>query len=332
MNIKLSHGGGGRETADLISSRILKYLGNDRLNRLEDGARLPDLHSPVFTTDSFVIKPLFFPGGDIGKLAVCGTANDLSVMGATPEYLSLCLIIEEGFLLDELDRILQSISNEAASLKIKIVCGDTKVVEKGCADGLFINTSGIGNALKGFSPSIHSIKEGDALIFSGQTGNHGIAILSARKELRFSSEISSDCALLHPLVERIAASGGDVHAMRDATRGGLSAVANEMGFASNLTLELHEEKIPIHPAVRSACDLLGLNPLDLANEGKLLLAVTPNDAEKTLAAMRRHPLGRDAAIIGKAVKKGPFPAVLETTLGGRLILEMPRGELLPRIC
>ena len=332
MNIKLAHGGGGRETSDLIHSLILKHLGNEVLNQLEDGAVIETSAKSVFTTDSFVVKPLFFFGGDIGKLAVCGTLNDLSVMGAVPQYLSMALIIEEGLKSEDLDKIIESAAKETRALGVKVVCGDTKVVEKGGADGLFINTSGIGFARDGFAPSIHNIRDGDVLIFSGNAGDHGIAILGARKELKFTSGVKSDCAVLHPLIELIISSGAEIHAMRDATRGGISAVANEMGTASGTTLVLKEKHIPIQPSVRSACELLGMNPLDLANEGKILVSVRPQDADIVLDAMKRHPLGRDAAIIGIVEKKGRFPAIIETPLGSRIILEMPRGELLPRIC
>lgn len=332
MRVKLAQGGGGRETAALISELILSRFSNPILDRLEDAAILETGQPVAFTTDSFVVKPLEFPGGDIGKLCVCGTLNDLSVMAAVPKYLSLALIIEEGLEMALLERVLASAAREAAAQNIRVVCGDTKVVEKGGADGLFINTSGLGLLRSGARPSASGLKPGDALIFSGFSGDHAIAVLGARKELNFSTSIVSDCACLEPLVAALFASGCQIHSMRDVTRGGLSAVANELGEASKATLVIEREAVPVRPETQAACDLLGFNPLDLANEGKILIGVPDGDAPKALKALRAHPLGRDAAVIGRIEPRGSFPALLQTALGNRIILEMPRGELLPRIC
>jgi hydrogenase expression/formation protein HypE len=324
VKIKLADGGGGKETAVLIENIILKHLGNEVLGRLEDGAVLPGQDSVVFTTDSYVVKPLFFPGGDIGKLAVCGTLNDLAVMGAVPEHLSLALIIEE--------RIVESIAAECVRERVRVVCGDTKVVEKGSGDGLFINTSGIGRLRPGVSLSASGMRPGDSILLNGPVGQHGAAILGARKELGFSAGIESDCAALTSLISAVFDCGGGVRAMRDATRGGLAAVVNELGRLSGVTVCIDEAKVPIPDQVQAACGLLGLSPFELANEGRVVAAVDPGRAEEILSAMRGHPLGRQAEIIGRVEEKGPFPAVLKTRLGARIVLEMPRGEHLPRIC
>ncbi|MFH0921419.1 MAG: hydrogenase expression/formation protein HypE [Fibrobacterota bacterium] len=331
--IRIAHGGGGRETAALIHSVIQKRLGNPVLDRLEDGAVLEGLPSPlVFTTDSFVVQPLFFPGGDIGKLSVCGTVNDLAVMGAEPKYLSLALIIEEGFATEDLERIIDSVAATAREAGVTVVCGDTKVVEKGGADGLFINTAGLGARRPGIAPSISAVRPGDILLVNGPVGDHAVAVLGARKKLNFTTALESDCAPLHSLAAALFDSGVPIHAMRDATRGGLSAVMNEMALASNVTMVVDEKNVPVRDAVRAACGLLGFNPFDLANEGKLVVAAPAHYADRLLDAMRAHPLGREAAVVGCVEASGRFPAVLETRFGGRIILEMPRGELLPRIC
>ncbi len=332
MKIKLAHGGGGKETAALVNDLIRRQLGNDILDRMEDGAVLVQEGKTVFTTDSFVVKPLFFPGGDIGKLSVCGTINDIAVMGAVPQYLSLSLIIEEGFSLADLERIVESIASECGKEGVKVVCGDTKVVEKGSGDGLFINTAGIGRLREGVTWSISSVEAGDAILTNGFIGEHGAAILGARKELNFISDIESDCASLTSLVSQIMTNGPDIHAMRDATRGGIAAVVNEMGLASGLTICLEEEKVPVSPKVSSICDLLGIRPLELANEGKMVVALKPEHADEVLVSMRAHPLGKHAEIIGYAEAMGPFPSVLKNSLGARVILDMPAGEHLPRIC
>lgn len=331
MKIKLASGGGGRETAALIENVILKHLGNEVLNRLDDGAVLRGKGDFVFTTDSYVVKPLFFPGGDIGKLSVCGTINDLAVMGAIPEYLSLSLIIEEGFELASLERIVGSIAAECRKEKVDVVCGDTKVVDRGSGDGLFINTSGVGRLREGVSLSSSNLEPGDAILLNGSVGEHGVAILGAREELNLSAGVESDCASLTSLVTTIL-ENGRVRAMRDATRGGLAAVVNEMGKMSGVTVVIDEVKVPVTEKIHAACGLLGLSPFELANEGKVVVAAESAAAERILSAMRNHPLGRRAEIIGVVEEKGSFPAVLKTRLGTRIVLEMPRGEHLPRIC
>lgn len=332
MKVKLAHGGGGRETHALLEGLILRHLGNSFLDAMEDAAVL-DLQGPVaFTTDAYVVKPLFFPGGDIGKLAVCGTANDLAVMGAVPSFLSLSLIIEEGLEQDMLERILKSIASESRTGNLQVVCGDTKVVERGSGDGLFINTSGIGQVRNGADLSVSHVEPGDVILTNGSVGEHGAAILGARHDIPIQPGIESDCAQLASLVQCILDTGCRVHAIRDATRGGLAAVANEMGLASGVTLVLQEKKIPVSRRVRAFCDLLGMNPFEMANEGKLVAAVPERDADAVLKAMKGHGQGGDAAVIGRVEEKGPFPAILETLLGVRTILDMPRGENLPRIC
>lgn len=332
MKIQLSHGSGGKETQDLINSLIKKHLGNKILNKMEDSAVLKAPGKIAFTTDSFVVQPLFFPGGDIGKLALCGTVNDLAVMGAVPEHLSLSLIIEEGLDLKDLERILKSIARECQKGKFGIVCGDIKVVEKGKGDGLFINTSGIGRIKRKREMSISRVRPGHAILVNGQVGDHGASVLSRRNQLTAGASIKSDCAQLTPLIQSLLKSCCRIHAMRDATRGGLAAVANEMGSSSNVTVILQEKNIPVSRQVRGFCDLLGFSPYEMANEGKVVMAIDPRDAEKALGIMKDHALGSKAAIIGKAEKKGDFPAVMETKLGSRVILEMPGGEHLPRIC
>jgi len=332
MKITRAHGGGGRETEKLIHDIIVEYLGNPVLNSLEDAAVIPGGEELVFSTDSFVVSPLFFPGGDIGKLAVCGTVNDIAVRGGVPGFLSLALIIEEGLDTADLEKIIKSISTECSRESIQVVCGDTKVVEKGSGDGLFINTAGIGVLRKETSLSVKNLKPGDTLLVNGSVGEHGAAILGARRELNITSDLVSDCAPLISLVDCILGTGAEVHALRDATRGGIAAVVNEMAQGSGVTAVLKEESIPVKKEVTGVCSLLGMSPFDMANEGKLVAAVSPDGANTVLEAMKNHPLGKDAARIGTVEEQGQFPAVLITSLGVRNILEMPRGELLPRIC
>ena len=332
MKIKLSHGAGGKEGAELINKLILKYLGNDILSKMEDSAVLAGCNKLAFTTDSFIVKPLFFPGGNIGKLAVCGTLNDLAVMGATPKYLSLSHIIEEGFEIEDLETIVKTLGEECRQAGVMVVCGDTKVAENGAVDSIFINTSGIGVFESDKKFSISEAKEGDLIIVSGTIGEHGIAILNARKEISFSSDLISDCAVLYPLIKNMMASGAKIHSMRDATRGGLSAVVNEMGIASQVSVLIKEELVPVTSSVQSVCNLFGFNPMELANEGRVVIAVAKEDAQELVSVMQAHPLGTGAKIIGEVQKKQAFPALLETRLGVKNILEMPRGELLPRIC
>ena len=329
--ILLSHGSGGEETQKLIKELFLKYLGNEVLNRLEDASILRISSEIAFTTDSFTVSPPFFRGGDIGKLAVAGTVNDLAVMGARPLYLSVGFIIEEGLELGDLERIVKSMGEEASKTGVKVVAGDTKVVPKGQVDKVFINTSGIGEVVrKGLSA--HNLRPGDAIIVSGTVGDHGACILAEREGMEFELPIESDCRALWGLVEKVLQTGAEVHAMRDPTRGGLSAVLNEWAEQSGVEIEVDEEKIPVKESVQGLCELLGFEPTHLANEGMVVLAVAPEHAELVLETLRSHPYGRSARAIGRVAGKGKARVVLKTPYGARRLMEAPSGELLPRIC
>jgi hydrogenase expression/formation protein HypE len=332
--ILLAHGGGGRLTANLISNNILPKFSNEILDQLADAASLQlDSGAVCFTTDSYVVKPLFFNGGDIGKLAVCGTVNDLAVAGAKPVALSLSLIIEEGFELDVLDRILESAAEAAAGAGVSIVAGDTKVVETGAADGLFINTAGIGTKLQGVNLSPAEISPGDRIIINGSIGDHGMTIISQREGIKFESQLKSDCASVAQLTCRILETVTGVKFMRDPTRGGLAATVNEIANATGHSIELYEKDIPIKPTVRAAADMLGFDLLDIANEGKVVIVTAPGIADKVLDICKAHPLGKDAGIIGQVVESEDRPIVeLITKIGGRRIVQMPYGRELPRIC
>jgi hydrogenase expression/formation protein HypE len=286
----------------------------------------------AFTTDSYVVQPIFFPGGDIGKLAVCGTVNDLAMVGATPHYLSLAFIIEEGLLISDLEKVVNSIKETTADAGVAVVTGDTKVVNRGTADKLFINTAGIGTVAAGVDISSHNARPGDMLILSGAVGDHGIAVLSQREGINFTTELKSDCAPLNGLVAEMLASSHNIHCLRDPTRGGLATTLNEIAEQSSVSIRIYEEKIPVREAVSSACEMLGLDPLYVANEGKLVAAVSPGDAEKILERMKKHQYGRDAAIIGEIMEENPGRVVMETRLGTTRIVDMLVGEPLPRIC
>jgi hydrogenase expression/formation protein HypE len=316
--VTIAHGGGGTRMQDLLRDLIFPALGEGSLDAAEDAARfdVPD-GQLAFTTDSFVVKPLFFSGGDIGKLAVCGTVNDLAMVGARPLYLTLGLILEEGLALDDLARALGSLAASAKSAGVRVVAGDTKVVEKGKADGMYINTSGVGVVPAGVEISISGARPGDALLINGYVGDHGIAVLKDRGDFTFDVALDSDCAPLNGLVEAMLGAG-EVHSLRDPTRGGLAAALKEMSTASGVAFEIDEGSIPVREQVRAICEVLGLDPLYVANEGKLLAAVAPQDAPGVLAVIRTHPLGKDASIIG--------------SLGSSRLLRMPSGEQLPRIC
>lgn len=340
--ITLSDGAGGRLSHRLIKEIFLKKLGNTILNRLDDSAVLPPVppaspekrgerfSSLVFTSDSYIVKPIFFPGGNIGKLSVCGTVNDLAVMGAKPLYMSLSVIIEEGFELEELKKIVASIAEISRNAGVKIVCGDTKIAEKNAVDKIFITTSGVGAVDSRLALSGNNAAPGDAVILSGTIADHGIAVLNARQGLGLRGKIISDVAPLNNLVEKIL-KAGRVHAMRDPTRGGLAATMNEIAEQSNVGIELEEAKIPIQKPVKTACDILGLDPLYIANEGKLAAVVKFIDAQKILSAMRKHPLGKNSEIIGRITSK-PKGVFLKTKIGGKRILQMLEGEQLSRIC
>jgi hydrogenase expression/formation protein HypE len=335
-HILLAHGSGGLLTGQLIERLILPAFSNAALDPLDDQAILALPAEPggrvAFTTDSYVVTPLFFPGGDIGALAVNGTVNDLAVGGARPLALSLAFILEEGLPIADLQRIIASARDAAARAGVPIVTGDTKVVERGCGDKVFINTSGLGWVPPGVDLSSRRIRPGDAILLSGAIGDHGVAILSQREGLDLAGEIASDTAALHELTAAVLARCPEVHAMRDPTRGGLAATLVEIATRNRLGIAAEERAIPVHDGVRGACELLGLDPLLLANEGKLVVFLPQAQAEPALAAMRGHPLGREAAQIGRVTTEAPGLVVLRTPVGGRRILDLPFAEPLPRIC
>lgn len=325
--ITLDYGSGGKKTSRLIESIIVPAFANDELGQLNDGAILGDT---VFSTDSFVVSPMFFPGGDIGELAVCGTVNDVSVCGGEPQYLSCALIIEEGLKSEELEKVIASMSKAAEKAGVKIVTGDTKVVEKGRGDGLYINTAGIGRLrYKNLDPK--SIKAGDKVLVSGTVGDHGTAVMLARSGMMQGS-LMSDCAPLNGLVRDVMESGAAVRCLRDPTRGGVATTLNEFTEGTELSIELNETAIPVRGEVRAACDMLGLDPLYCANEGKLLCIVAPEDAEKALQAMQANEYGKNAAIIGDVTINYPGKVIIRTRAGGSRILQKLAGAQLPRIC
>ena len=331
--ILLAHGGGGSLSQELIKDLILKNFKGKPLEFLEDSAVL-NLKGNRFayTTDSYVVKPLFFPGGDIGKLAVAGTINDLAMMGAKPLYLTLSFIVEEGLDFDILEKIINSIKKTSAFSGVKIVAGDLKVVEYGSADKIFINTSGVGLIDKKTFISSHNARMGDRIILSGTVAEHGLTILSQRQSLSFASRLKSDCAPLYSLVKEMLREGADIHALRDPTRGGVAAVLNEIASSSRVSMEIEERKIPVRKSVQALADLLGLDPLNIPNEGKLIALVDKKAASRILARMRRHPLGRKTEIIGRVVKGSSGQVTLRTKIGGERIIDSPLGEELPRIC
>ena len=328
--VTLDYGSGGSRTAQLIEELLLPAFQNDALAQLGDGATL-DLTGPlVFSTDSFVVDPIFFPGGDIGKLSVCGTVNDLAMCGGLPKHLSLAFIIEEGFPFADLRRIVTSIAETARDCGISVVTGDTKVVERGHGHGIYINTSGIGQlAHPGLSPA--NIRAGDQVILSGTMGDHGTAVMLARSGLLEGGELVSDCMPLHRLAAAALACGG-VRVLRDPTRGGVATTLNEFVNGGVRSVELDEDSLPVSDSVRSACDMLGLDPLYIANEGKLLAVVAPESAQDVLNALRAQPGGEQAAIIGTVTDSHPGHVVLKTLLGGSRILSKLSGAQLPRIC
>ncbi len=326
--ITLDYGSGGKKTAALIDEIIIPELGNNALNALGDGAILDG--QLAFSTDSFVVDPLFFPGGDIGKLCVCGTVNDLAMCGAEPKYLSLALIIEEGLPTESLRRIVASIKAAAEAAGVAVVTGDTKVVERGRGDGVYITTSGIGVVrYPGLGPE--RMRPGDAVLISGTAGDHGAAVMLARDAL-MEGEIRSDCAALNGLVRAVLESGAQVRVLRDPTRGGVATTLCEFAESAALGIELDEAAIPVRRDVSAACALLGLDPLYCANEGKMLAVVAAKDEERALAAMRGVPEGKNAAIIGRVISERPGKVVLRTAMGGSRILQKLAGAQLPRIC
>ena len=330
--ILLAHGSGGKLAHDIIRNSFLSALENPVLSQLDDSAIIEPAGRLAFTTDSYVVQPIFFPGGDIGKLAVCGTINDLAMVGATPHYLSLAFIIEEGLPLIELEKVVDSIKETTVAAGVAVVTGDTKVVNRGTADKLFINTAGIGTVAAGVDISGHNARPGDILILSGTIGDHGIAVLSQREGINFSTDLKSDCAPLNGLVAEILAVSRDIHCLRDPTRGGLATTLNEIAEQSGVSIRIYEDKIPVREEVASACEMLGLDPLYVANEGKLVAAVNPDDAENILERMKKHPYGQDAMIIGEVREENPGRVVMKTSLGTTRIIDMLVGEPLPRIC
>ena len=335
--VTLSMGGGGAHSSQLLSEVFLPIYGNEILNTLDDSAALTvDTAHLAFTTDSYTIQPIFFPGGDIGTLSICGTVNDLAAKGARPLAIAAAFIIEEGFLIEDLKKIARSMRKATGALGINLVTGDTKVVRRGDADGIFITTSGIGAIMEGMDISSSRARPGDDILISGTIADHGMAILNAREGLGFTPEIRSDVAPLCEIVEGISAWSGFLHVMRDPTRGGVASALNEIARASRVTATLFEDKLPIRREVRSCCDLLGMDPLYIASEGKLVIVADPGATADILKAMRTMPLGRDAAVIGM-VDATPYadqipPVSLRTNIGTKRFVPLLEGELLPRIC
>jgi hydrogenase expression/formation protein HypE len=332
--IVMGHGGGGKLGNELVEHLFLPAFRNAELENLGDAAVL-DLGGGklAMSTDSFVVQPLFFPGGSIGELAVNGTVNDLAVSGAEPKYLSVSFILEEGFPLAQLAAIVDDMARAAATAGVKIVTGDTKVVERGHGDGCYINTAGVGLLRPGISVSPLHAMPGDAILVSGFIGDHGMAIMSVREGLEFESQIRSDCAALNGLIaEALGAAGAAIHTMRDPTRGGLASTLNEIAQASGVGIEIDEPSLPVRPEVQSACELLGLDPVYVANEGKAVFFVAPEAAEQLLTVLRAHPLGRDAAHIGRVTAEHKRMLVARTAMGANRVIPIQIGEQLPRIC
>jgi hydrogenase expression/formation protein HypE len=333
--VLLGHGSGGSLSADLLKKLFLPALGNETLDRLEDQAtlRLPKgMGRLAFTTDAFVVKPLFFPGGDIGRLAVHGTVNDLAVGGATPLYLSAAFILEEGLALADLRRIVASMQAACAEAGVALVTGDTKVVDRGKGDQVFITTSGVGVVAEGVSMSIHNARPGDHILISGTLGDHGVAIMSVREGIEFETVLESDSAPLTGLVKVMMEACGEIRCMRDPTRGGLSSALNELAGASRVGVRLDESSLPVKAEVKAACEMLGLDPLYVANEGKLMAVVPAEHSDRVLRAMQGHPLGRNAARIGEVVDDHLGMVVMRSLVGGERVVTMIAGEQLPRIC
>ena len=333
--ILLAHGSGGRLSQNLVERLFLRHFENPTLLRLDDAAVVESPNPRLaFSTDSYVVSPLFFPGGDIGKLAVCGTVNDVSMSGARPLWLSAGFILEEGLPLVTLERVVVSMAAAAAEAGVQVVTGDTKVVDRGSADKLFINTAGVGVVPPGVEISGDRARPGDAILLSGTIGDHGMTIMTQREGLKFDSPLESDCAPLNGLVGKLLAAlpPDAIRCLRDPTRGGLATSLNELAVRSVVGIEIEEAAVPVRDAVRGACELLGLDPLYVANEGKLVLVVAPETADAALATLRGHEYGRDATMIGRVVEGHPSRVVLRTALGARRVVGMLAGEQLPRIC
>ncbi len=331
--VMLAHGGGGRLTQQMIQKMFLPQFRNEALEPLHDGAVLRIGQSQLaFSTDSYVIHPLFFPGGNIGELAVNGTVNDLAMCGARPLYLSAAFIIEEGFEMDALWQITLSMQEAAARAGVTVVTGDTKVVDRGKGDGMFITTSGVGSIPFGIDINPRNAQPGDRILLSGPIAVHGIAVMSAREGLEFRTQLLSDTAPLNGLVFSMLSASNDIHVMRDPTRGGIASALNEIAGSANAGIAVVEDRIPMSDEVQGACEILGLDPLYVANEGKLLAFVPPGKASRVLQAMQHHPLGKEAADIGEVVADHPGIVVMKTMIGGERVVDMLSGEQLPRIC
>lgn len=333
LHITLAHGSGGQLTADLVRQLFLPAFNNEYLARLGDQA-IVSLNGVriAFTTDAFVVTPLFFPGGDIGKLAINGTVNDLAMSGAKPLFIAAAFILEEGLAMDELSRIVDSMRQAACEAGVQVVTGDTKVVERGKGDKVFITTTGLGVVDASVGIAADQARPGDKVILSGTIGDHGITILSQRENLQFEGAVTSDTAALHTLVAAMLEVSDQIRCLRDPTRGGVATALNELAVASGVGIDIDEQRIPVKESVKGACEILGLDPLYVANEGKLIAIVAADAAEAVVGAMRRHPLGREARMIGEAVAQHPGVVVLRTAVGGKRVLDVPRGEQLPRIC
>lgn len=331
--VQLAHGGGGRLMQQLIRDVFVRSFGDPLSTHLHDGATWPvEKGTLAFTTDSYVVQPLFFPGGDIGSLAVHGTVNDLAMCGATPLWLSAGFILEEGLAMETLQRIVESMARAAKEAGVAIVTGDTKVVDKGKGDGLFINTAGIGLVPSGVTVGPQRVVPGDAILVSGDLGSHGVAVLSVREGLSFSGDIVSDSAPLHRVVADLLAAGIEIHCLRDLTRGGLASALNEIAVASGMKLSIDERQIQIRNEVQGACEVLGLDPLYVANEGRFVAFVPAEQAERALSIMRRHDVAKAAALVGGVSGRESPLVVLKTVLGTHRILDLLSGEQLPRIC
>lgn len=332
--ITLSHGSGGKRTNNLVNDIFYRYFYNDILLQKNDSSILPNINGSIaVTTDSFVIKPIIFSGGDIGKLSICGTVNDLAVSGATPLYITSSFIIEEGFELTTLEMIVKSMAETAKHANVNIIAGDTKVVERGSLDNIFINTTGIGVIESDeLNLSNKKITKGDKIIINGTIGDHGMCILNAREGLKYNLNIDSDCCCLNDLAKDILSASNKVKLMRDPTRGGLATTLNEISISSNYGIMIYEEEIPIKKQVYSMCNLLGFDPLFIANEGKLVVVVDKEDAATVLKTMKKHTLGKEAKIIGEVIDDKDFRVYMRTNIGGTRVVNMLEGEIVPRIC
>jgi len=331
--IQMDHGAGGRASHDLVAKTFMPALANPILKELNDSALLnfQDVRLAI-STDSYVVDPIFFPGGDIGSLAVHGTVNDLAMRGAQPRYLSVGFILEEGLEIADLEKLLGSMAEAARQAGVQVVAADTKVVERGKADRIYINTAGVGIIAPGVDIAGQNAKPGDLVLINGPMGDHGVAVLSTREGLSFQTDIQSDSAPLNGLVSEILEVSRNIHALRDPTRGGVATALNEVASQSAVGIELEESHLPVRPGVKAACEMLGLDPLYVANEGKVLVMVAPEDADLVLNKMRQHPLGKESYTIGRVVSEHPGRVILQTGVGGRRIVDMLSGEQLPRIC